>query len=890
MSAKWRILLLDTKPGNVNHYILLGIEAALKQDDRVESVHFAGYADALNSAIENGCNFFLAFDGENLDRGICRRLASVCGTSVLWLTDDPYVRDPVNLANADLFDFVFTNDSASVPYYKGKARHLPFAANPRFNFQTIPERDENHYLYDVLFVGTAWPNRVRFLKELIKNLNGLKFKLALPGNDQIPIPDLDLAPSSYQWRIPNSEMCRLANRSRIVLTLHRDFGRQTETAAAATPGPRLFEVALAGGFQIVDLSLPETCDYFNVGQEVAGFSTASECREQIVQFIANPEKRLRMARAAQQRCLAEHLYEHRIRGILDIVTAVVLSHTRPEITHKPDAQAKESPSLARQACEALPTARSLDQRAVSPAKKKSRILMVAHNSIRQPPFGGVEVYVDLLARSLREEFETFVYYPDNSRGWGAEVVCEDLESGATTRHSFETPLSYKDTGNLERESYFARLIHDRRIDLVHFHHLMFHPWTLPLVARTMGIPAVLSVADHYPVCESFTLLDAAGRYCDIPERPPTTCDLCLNKLRGTAGGSQASRRALVGSVLDNLDLLIFGTECTRDILFSQFPSLKRSGRAWMEGVPLDDRKPLLRLRVKGAKLKAVVVGNFSLHKGGDVFCEIFDAMRGDPIEFHLYGAILPPYREILRDKAYPNVTIHGSYQPETLRDSLRDVDVGLFLSIWPETYVLTLSEAWRAGVVPIASDLGAMGERIEHGVNGLKIPVNAPGSAVHTLRGLMADREELERLRSNINSGLYCQLEEHVRLLSEKYEQLLQKYRVSSRADVFYADPPLPRLASADNVFRARTTWFIEAGGSRDAKSTNWQSSLALFRVLRFWRKRGTMATLGRLIQIRFEVSRRAVRIPQAVLKHAHHHGIGATLRRCARKLFARVR
>ena len=297
--AKWRVLLLDTKPGNINHYIVLGIESALRTDPRVEGVHYADYADALPTAIHNDCNLFIAFDGEELDRGLCQRIAAVCGRSVLWVTDDPYVRESDNLKNAEIFDVIFTNDSGSVRHYEGKARHLPFAANPRFNFQEIPARDQGHYLYDVLFVGTAWPNRVKFLRELMKGLPDVKFKVALPSNEHLPTPNPGLPPSVFNWRVPNSEMCRLANRSRIVLGLHRTFGPVQNCAESRTPGPRLYETALAGGFQLIDLSLRETVEYFSLGNEIAGFSNLQECRDQIRYFLRHADLRMNMARAAQ---------------------------------------------------------------------------------------------------------------------------------------------------------------------------------------------------------------------------------------------------------------------------------------------------------------------------------------------------------------------------------------------------------------------------------------------------------------------------------------------------------------------------------------------------------------------------------------------------------------
>ena len=169
--------------------------------------------------------------------------------------------------------------------------------------------------------------------------------------------------------------------------------------------------------------------------------------------------------------------------------------------------------------------------------------------------------------------------------------------------------------------------------------------------------------------------------------------------------------------------------------------------------------------------------------------------------------IRAPYADILRTLAAPNVHLHGAYEPGSAHQCLRTADVALFLSIWPETYLLTLSEAWCAGVVPIVTDIGAPGERVAHRVNGLKVPVNDPASVVDALRELVADRQELERLRAGVHPGLYRTTAEHVRRLSERYEHLLGAYGIRVRPGEFFSERPRRRLASAGNVFRMANTW-----------------------------------------------------------------------------------
>ncbi|HXL73158.1 MAG TPA: glycosyl transferase family 1, partial [bacterium] len=137
-NAGFRILLLDTKSENPNHYICLAIRDALKGMAGVDRVVKADYSNAVSLAVKNDCNLFLAFDAEALDRLICSRVAAVCGTSVLWVTEDPY-EISVNVANADLFDLVFTNDSGCVAAYGEKGRHLPLAGAKFFHFLPIQE-------------------------------------------------------------------------------------------------------------------------------------------------------------------------------------------------------------------------------------------------------------------------------------------------------------------------------------------------------------------------------------------------------------------------------------------------------------------------------------------------------------------------------------------------------------------------------------------------------------------------------------------------------------------------------------------------------------------------------------------------------------------------------
>ena len=491
----WRVLLLDTKRQNPNHYLCLAVEDALRRSGGVERVTRVHYGNALAAAQSaGGYNLFLAFDGEDMEEAICARLARGCGRSILWVTEDPYELR-TNLAHAKGFDLVLTNDLASVPAYGGRARHLPLAADRAMHFQPIRE-GEHPYLYDVFFAGTAWPNRVDLLRDLTHRMRDVKFKLALPTNPYLPNPEIGQPKAAFNWRTPSPEFCRMANRSRITLSLHREFSASDNPAQASTPGPRLFEVALAGGFQLADSRLEEITAYYRPGEEYDTFTEAADCERQIRQYLEDTPRREAMARAAQENTLARHLYDHRVGDLLRFAAEISLPAT--------------------------PTA-------AVPARKPN-LLFVAHNTVAGTVFGGVEVVMKILSEGLRDQYNVFCYAPINPHERSVGAVLYGPEFIELRRFDFPLIERNSHLSCPVRERVFAQVLQDYAIDLVHYHHLIGHVPSLPLISRAYGVPSTLTFYDYYPVCTNFNLLDYNRRFCHIEDRGIAACDICLSAM------------------------------------------------------------------------------------------------------------------------------------------------------------------------------------------------------------------------------------------------------------------------------------------------------------------------------------------------------------------------
>ena len=777
MQKSWRILLLDTKRSNPNHYLCLALRDALRAHPNISHAAAVSYGDAIATAADGDFDLFLAFDGEEMDEALCARVARLCRRSLLWVTEDPY-ECALNAARARLFDLVLTNDSASVGAYPGQcAHHLPLAASEAWHYQPLPGPDQpvsHRYFYDVFFAGTAWPNRVELLRELTGALPELKYKIALPFNRHLPRPELPVLPRTLSWRTPNAEFCRLANRSRISLGLHRDFSASVGNPACAhTPGPRLFEIALAGGFQLLDGALPEVSEYYQVGTEVDTFSDVADCVEKVRFHLAHPEQREAMARAAQTATRARHLYRHRVDQLLDWAAEIV-----PSVPVR-EAMATAVGKTSRGRLGPLGSGGGAN------GNDRRNLLNVAHNTVaRGGPFGGVEVVLDLLSRELRDEFNVFSYVPEIQNGESVGAVLYGPGSLELRRFRFPPIRNNVLLSCPAREAAFAQVLSDCGIDLVHYHHLINHIPSLPLISRAYGVPGVMTIYDYFPLCTSFNLLDFNRQFCGVEHLPLAACDVCLSAQFNYPRGSQERRRAFFARVFDALDTLLFISRDCRDRFEKVYPYADLTHKSAVTDLPLPyaAKPPLVPPQKRWAQrpIRVVSFGNFTHPKGADVMLRTFNQLRDSQFEFHLFGRLDEPYPAILEALNFSNVKVHRQFLPGSLHEMLQTAALSLHVSVWPETFCITLSEAIHFGVVPIVSDLGALGERIENGINGFKIPANAPGALLGLLESLAADPTPALQIGERIAKLEMHDAAAHAEAMARHYRELLARAPLSN--------------------------------------------------------------------------------------------------------------
>ena len=405
--------------------------------------------------------------------------------------------------------------------------------------------------------------------------------------------------------------------------------------------------------------------------------------------------------------------------------------------------------------------------------KTPNILFVAHHPVSGQWVGGIEVYLANIAKALSQRYGVFIYTPKmDANGLASQIV--DGHGKLVREISYQAPYSNWQLTDPEREHAFATILDELDIDLVHFHHLAGHPPNLITVANQKGIPTVFSAHDFFSICHVSNLINDEGRYCNPASLTIHQCDNCLSNTYGVLPGSQLKRRSAWRELLVSCNALIFNTQSSADLIASIYPEIGKHPNQYLAPVPIPPITRIEKQSLQPSPLKVAVMGNFLHHKGADTILSAMKVLQNEAIEFHVFGNVDPVYLEQMDPLLEKSVCLHGPYSTEKMPAALWDCHVSLHVSIWPETYCLTLSEASTIGLVPVVTDIGALGERVTQDVNGLKIDVGSVEQLCAILRDLSISPNRLSKLQHPAIPVPCAQMIEHLNILQGIYDPLIK--------------------------------------------------------------------------------------------------------------------
>lgn len=255
------------------------VDAERPNSDRIM---YAASVDVIEMALRLNVEWVVIVTGMYLhpDAIVLMRRAGL--KLAVLLTESPYDLES-ELRIASLCHVAWTNERATLDLYRDacpRTRYLPAAWHPARHDPRVPLEDVP--AHDVVFVGTAFPDRV----ELLSAIDWTGIDLGLYGNWRALGSRHRLRRFVRDTRpIPNERAAALYRRAKINLNLHRPTPEPAESM-----NPRAYELARLGVFWIDDGRRLELRERF--GYAVPTFSAVDTLGPMIREYLATPARRL----------------------------------------------------------------------------------------------------------------------------------------------------------------------------------------------------------------------------------------------------------------------------------------------------------------------------------------------------------------------------------------------------------------------------------------------------------------------------------------------------------------------------------------------------------------------------------------------------------------------
>jgi len=242
--------------------------------------------------------------------------------TVLLFTESPY-NDHIADHLLRVADIAFTNDQNSVEVFRAmnpNSFYMPHSYNPANHKPGNGEADEKH-THDIFFMGSLYDERRALFEELLHmDAAGARFDIyvtRMETTGEFYYYHLERPETEYEGGMPNSETVKHYQGSKIVLSPNRttaDYFAKTRIESPAwSLGPRVYEVAACGTFQLTDASRPELWEVF--GDVVPVYRDAEGLATLIRHYMKYEDERKELAEKARRK-VQPCTFENRAQQIL----------------------------------------------------------------------------------------------------------------------------------------------------------------------------------------------------------------------------------------------------------------------------------------------------------------------------------------------------------------------------------------------------------------------------------------------------------------------------------------------------------------------------------------------------------------------------------------------
>ncbi|MBX3055958.1 MAG: glycosyltransferase family 4 protein [Anaerolineae bacterium] len=412
-----------------------------------------------------------------------------------------------------------------------------------------------------------------------------------------------------------------------------------------------------------------------------------------------------------------------------------------------------------------------------------RILHLIHQYLPEK-VGGSELYTQALARyQVQEGHSVAIFTP-------AALPITDHQLPVTDDglRIYRIPVGKRSPTAVFRSNFhqpelsqtFAQTLQQERPEIVHIQHLMGLPLSLVQAIQRAGLPYVITLHDYWYVCANAQLLTNFDESVCAGPHYWLNCAHCALARTGRQNFTPAIpflaplfayRHGRLQSVLKKAHCLITPSHFTAHI-YRQIGIPADHMEVIPYGIHTPTRPPV---PLPHDDLHIGYIGGIASQKGVHVLIEAANRLPHNGVRVTIYGdqQTFPDYVAGLQMLAsHPGITFAGRLLPENLWDALAELDVVVVPSLWYETAVLVVQEAFAAGVPVIASSIGVLPERVRDGVDGLLFPPGDAAALAAILRDLVEQPDKLLPLRAGIQPVVT--IAENVARVTAVYEECVR--------------------------------------------------------------------------------------------------------------------
>jgi len=324
------------------------------------------------------------------------------------------------------------------------------------------------------------------------------------------------------------------------------------------------------------------------------------------------------------------------------------------------------------------------------------------------------------------------------------------------------PAHYELLSSEDLKRFAIHYLYKEKPDVVHFGHTM-RLSEFVYAANFLNIPYVLTLTDFFLLCPKVNLTPSPNELCQGPIHGSECAKLCSDVVPEF---NRHRLKVVENEILRGAKKLFAPSLFVAKMFEEEFNGL--SVEIIGHGVSVF---PFYGLPISDStKIKLTYAGSFNYFKGVHVVIAALALIESDNIELKIYGSGSDAaYNDMIMQMIAKDqrVTYCGVYDENQLGEIFSRSDAIVIPSICYETYSFVLHEAFKFNLPVIASNLGAISEKILHGVNGLLFQAGDPESLAQLFKDILTSPRLLEGISSNIRKEMIPTIEQE----ASRYER-----------------------------------------------------------------------------------------------------------------------